>query len=402
MILNIIMSNVSKILFLNQMAGPLFRELAEDLSIKMPGNSILLTGHHDSLILKNPLSKLKTFKAPTYNRRSKLSRVLSWLSYSLVAFWQMLMCDKRTIIIIVSNSPFLNFFVLFISILKKTRYVVLVYDIHPDTLINFGALKENSFITKIWRLINRLMWERSVAVYTIGAVMAQNLSKKFNVKKSKLGRVGIVSPWVDTSKIKPIDILQNPLIELTKGSKLTVLYSGNMGVSHDMDSILQAAKILKDEKNIMFLLIGAGAKWQDALEFQVKNNLTNLQVLPFQPESKLPYTMTLADIALVSLDDGAEGLMLPSKIVYYMAAGAAIIGICKGENDVSKIIQNSSCGIIVEPKNPKRLAITIKDLAIDTKKLNEFKESARKSAVANFSRNICTEKLNQEILSVIN
>ena len=112
--------------------------------------------------------------------------------------------------------------------------------------------------------------------------------------------------------------------------------------------------------------------------------------------------MSLADIALVSLDDGAEGLMIPSKMFYYMAAGAAIIGICKGENDVSEIIQNSSCGIIVEPKNPKRLAITIKDLAIDTKKLNEFKESARKSAVANFSRNICTEKLNQEILSVIN
>ena len=54
MILNIIMSNVSKILFLNQMAGPLFRELAEDLSIKMPGNSILLTGHHDSLMSEEP------------------------------------------------------------------------------------------------------------------------------------------------------------------------------------------------------------------------------------------------------------------------------------------------------------------------------------------------------------
>jgi len=402
MILNVIMSNITKILFLNQMAGPLFKELAEDLSLKMSNDSILLTGHHDTLLLKNSLSKLKISKAPTYNRRTKLSRVLSWLTYSLKAFWQMLKCDKSTIIILVSNSPFLGFFVLFIGAVKKTRYVVLVYDIHPEILINFDVLGEKSFIVKVWRLINRMLWERSVAVYTIGNIMALNLSKKFNVKKSKLGRVGVVPPWVDTDKIKPIDILHNPLIELTKGCKLTVLYSGNMGITHDIDSILQAAKILKDEQNITFLLIGAGSKWQDALDFQKKNNLTNLQVLPLQHESKLPYTMSLADIALVSLDDGAEGLMIPSKMFYYMAAGAAIIGICKGENDVSEVIQNSSCGITIEPKNPKRLATTIKNLSIDVKKLNDFKKSARKSAVANFSRNICTEKLNQEILSVIN
>ena len=125
--------------------------------------------------------KLKIFEAPTYNRRSKLSRVFSWMSYSLAAFWQMLKCDKSTIILLVSNSPFIGFFVLFISVIKKTRYVVLVYDIHPDTLIRFGVLRENSFIAKVWRLTNRLVWERSIAVYTIGNIMALNLTKKFNV-----------------------------------------------------------------------------------------------------------------------------------------------------------------------------------------------------------------------------
>ena len=140
------MSNVTKILFLNQMAGPLFRELAEDLSLKMSGNSILLTSHQDTLMMETSSCKLKIFEAPTYNRRSKLSRVFSWMSYSLAAFWQMLKCDKSTIILLVSNSPFIGFFVLFISVIKKTRYVVLVYDIYPDTLIRFGVLRENSFI----------------------------------------------------------------------------------------------------------------------------------------------------------------------------------------------------------------------------------------------------------------
>ena len=396
------MPKATKILFLNQMAGPLFRELAEDLALEMPSNSTLLTGHPDTLALGSSTSKLLISEAPIYNRKSKLSRVLSWINYSLVSFWQMLKADKNTIIFLVSNPPFLGFFVLLINFIKKSQYVVLVYDIHPDILISFGVLNENSFVVKVWRTMNQRVWSRSIAVYTIGNVMAENLTRQFNVKNTKLGRVGVISPWADTNKIKPIDKADNPLSsELSQDDKVTILYSGNMGISHDIDSILQAAKILKDEKNIAFLLIGEGEKWQDAVDFQKDNNLTNLQVLPFQPEEKLPYTMSLADIALVALDGGAEGLMIPSKMFYYMAAGAAVIGICKGRNDVSNIIQNTNCGITIEPKKPDELAAIIKELSKDTKKLRKFKECARKSSVSNFSRNACTEKLNKELLPMI-
>ena len=397
------MPKATKILFLNQMAGPLFRELAEDLALEMPGNSTLLTGHPDTLAIGSATSKLIISKAPAYNRRSKLFRVLSWINYSLFAFWKMLKTDSNTVIFIVSNPPFLGFFVLLVNLVKRTRYVVLVYDIHPDILISFGVLSKNSFVVKLWKSMNRRVWNRSIAVYTIGSIMAENLTKQFNVKRTKLGYVGVIPPWADTNKIKPIDKNDNPLSsELGQESKITILYSGNMGISHDIDSILQAAKILKNEKNIAFLLIGEGEKWQDAVDFQKDNDLSNLQVLPFQPEERLPYTMALADIALVALDEGAEGLMIPSKMFYYMAAGAAVIGICKGRSDMSEIVQNSRCGVIVEPKNPEELAIVIKDLSKNVERLNELKRLSRKSAMVNFSRDVCTKKLNQELLSIIN
>ncbi len=385
------------------MAGPLFKELAEDLALGMSSSSELLTGHPDTLLLGSSNSKLIISRAPTYNRRSKLSRVLSWVSYSLVAFWKMLKADSNTVIFIVSNPPFLGFFVLLVNLVKKTRHVVLVYDIYPDVLINFGVLNENSFIVKLWRLMDRRIWDRSIAVYTIGNVMAANLTKKFNVKNTELGRVGVIPPWVDTNKIKPIDKADNPLSsELGQEGKITILYSGNMGISHDIDSILKAAKILKREENILFLLIGQGEKWQDAVDFQRDNDLSNLQVLPFQPEERLPYTMALADIALVTLDEGAERLMIPSKLFSYMAVGAAVIGICKGRSDTSEIVQNSKCGVIVEPNNPEELAVVIKGLSKNIKKLNELKILSRKSAMDNFSRNLCTKKLKQELLPIIN
>ena len=385
------------------MAGPLFRELAEDLASDMTSNSTLLTGHPDTLVLGTSTSNLIISKAPAYNRRTKILRVFSWISYSLIAFWHMLKADKNTVIFLVSNPPFLGFFVLLVNLVKRTRYVVLVYDIHPDILISFGVLNENSFVARLWKSMNRRVWNRSIAVYTIGSIMADNLTKQFNVKRTKLGYVGVIPPWADTNKIKPIDKNDNPLSsELGQEGKITILYSGNMGISHDISSILQAAKILKNEENIAFLLIGEGEKWQDAVDFQKDNDLSNLRILPFQPEEKLPYIMALADIALVALDEGAEGLMIPSKMFYYMAAGASVVGICRGRSDMSEIIQNSGCGVIMEPKNPEELAAIIKDLSRNIERLNSLKRLSRKSAVINFSRDVCTEKLNQELLSIIN
>lgn len=385
------------------MAGPLFRELAEELSLKMQEISTLFTGHPDTLEIGSSSTKLIISKAPTYNRKSNLLRLLSWINYSLFAFWKMFRADSTTVIFIVSNPPFLGFFALLVNIIKRTQYVVLVYDIHPDTLISFGILNKNSLLVKLWRWMNHRVWNRSIAVYTIGSIMAENLTRQFNVKNTKLDYVGVIPPWADTNKIKPIDKNDNPLSNiLAQEGKITILYSGNMGISHDIDSILQAAKILKFEKKISFLLIGHGEKWQDALDFQKDNNLTNLQVLPFQSENKLPYTMALADIALVALDEGAEGLMLPSKMFYYMAAGAAIIGICRGKSDMSEIIINSNCGNIIQPKKPKELAEIIKDLSKNEEKLNDFKRLSRKSAVDNFSRDSSINKLNRELLSIIN
>ncbi len=83
------------------MAGPLYRELAEDLAIKMSSNSMLLTGHSDTLAVGSSCGKLIISKAPTYNRKSKITRITSWIRYSMVAFWYMLRADKNTLIFLV-------------------------------------------------------------------------------------------------------------------------------------------------------------------------------------------------------------------------------------------------------------------------------------------------------------
>lgn len=387
---------------LNQMAGPLFRELAEDLAPLYELGCVLVTGHRDTLATRvDKESKLVIHPAPIYNRKSKITRVMSWLNYTVFAFFEIIFAPKGTLIFIASNPPLLGPITWFVSKIRRLPYVVLIYDMHPDTMISFGVLRKESIAVWIWRYINKQVWESSAAVYTIGDVMAENLSKQFNVNKTQLKYVGVIPPWADTENIKPIEKSLNPLAnELDQLDCLTVLYSGNMGISHDIDSILKAAKSLRDRADIKFLFIGEGEKWQSAFDFVDTEGLANVQVLPFQSEARLPYTMALGDISIVALDRGAEGLMVPSKMYYYMAAGSAVIGICQGKNDLAQSLSKGSSGITVLPGEYKKLAETIIFLADNQDTLQDYKDNARASSVSHFSRKACMIKLQKSLESI--
>lgn len=382
----------------NQMAGPLFRELAEAVAAVNPGRTKLLTGHPDTLSLGERIGKLEIVPMPPYDRSSKVRRLVSWLHFtfrSIPVFWAMGRNDRA---LIVSNPPLIAPVAL-IARLFGRRFYVLVYDMFPDTLISMGHLSERGLIASLWRWLNRQVWNRSEGVYTIGARMAQKLAQQFDPQRTELESVHVVPVWADTDKIRPIWRAENRFAnELGITDQTVVLYSGNMGYSHDIDSILKAAELLSDDPSIMFVLIGEGAKWQDAHDFMQTRKLPNLKVLPFQPESVLPMSLGMADIALVALDKGAEGLMIPSKTYYYMAAGSAVLAICDGESELKDTIAAADCGRSIAPGQPERLAQEIRGLAADREELSRLKANARSYCVKNHDRKTTTSLFVQTLM----
>ncbi len=385
------MSNIKRLILLNQMAGPLFREVAEGIAPSLEDGCILFTGHPDTLKLKDKVTdKLDIQKAPIYDTSSNLNRILSWFKYMIATSSFILKSKDTDSFMIVSNPPILGGWFWILNKIKKRPYSVLVYDIHPDVLVTMGKVGANNFIVKLWRWMNYKVYRDASCVITLGHHMAKRLYKQFP-KTAKFPEV--VSPWADTDIIKPILQKDNILKEeFNPNNKKIILYSGNMGASHDIDSMLEAAKILKEHKDILFLFIGSGKKWQYAVDFTKKNSLSNIKVYPFQAEKNLPYTMALSTISLVALDVGAEELMVPSKIFYYLASGSAVIGICQGKNELMDIIQNNNCGICVSPKEPQRLADTILDILKDKEQLYLFQKNARESALKQYSKEVGINK----------
>jgi glycosyltransferase involved in cell wall biosynthesis len=385
---------ISRVLFFNQVTGPLFLETAEWISELYPHQSTLLTGDASSLESVSSGCSLKIVSAPAYRTSHAINRLLTWFGYSISALHQLLKTDKSTLIFFVSNPPILAPILYPFLRLLRRRYVVLVYDIHPDVLISLGKLDANSGIVRMWRWVNRYVYEGAECVLTIGVHMRDLLKGQFDVEKTLVGEIGVLPIWANTDRVKPISKEHNEFALLhDQVGFFTVLYSGNMGASHDIETILEAVELLTDQEDIKFVFIGHGHKKELVEQFIADKRSTNILLLPLQSDEVFPLSIAMGDVSLVALDSGAERLMIPSKVSYYMAAGSAIIGICDEHNDLYEILKESGGGFVISSGAPRDLANAILELRNDKAKLNKFCVNARHASETIFSKQMTLTRL---------
>lgn len=375
----------NKIVLLNQVAGPLFRELAEDLA-RVWSPSLLYTGHpHTVISTENGSPVIKV--GPEYDRQSNLRRLFSWLYYFFSAVWVTARQPRNALLFIVSNPPFLGLIGFFYKLIRGQKYVVLVYDIYPDLLLGIGIIRRG-FISRTWEFLNHIVLENADLVFTIGKDMASLLDEKYDLGKTKAQRAVVVPNWADVASIKPIAKADNWFaIKHGQLGKTTVLYSGNMGNSHDIESILEVASELREYNLVHFLFIGEGAKRSLVERMKAGKNLRNITLLPFQSKEVLPFSIPTGDIGVVSYQPGTESCIVPSKAYYYMAAGLVPLVISDRETDLGKMVIDRRCGVVVPNRDIEAMKQAILTLSADTELLQQYKKIARKTAEEYFSRN---------------
>ena len=249
---------------------------------------------------------------------------------------------------------------------------ILIYDIYPDALLNFGYIKEDSILYRFWQRINEKVYKRANRVLTISNVMKDILEN--TTQKSK---VEVIYPWVDISFIKPIDKKENWFVKENKLlEKQGILYSGNIGVTHDLMTVMKTAKELNNStNNFHFLFIGDGAQRVSLERYKEDNKLNNVTFLPYQDPEVLPFSFASADFGIVSLGKGAEGLSVPSKTFYMLAAGLAIISISRPNSEVSNLVQENNCGVSVIPSDHRGLFKFLNNYTDSD--LKKFKKNSR-------------------------
>jgi glycosyltransferase involved in cell wall biosynthesis len=282
--------------------------------------------------------------------------------------------NRGDVMLITTAPPFLVIIGYIINLLFKTPYVCLLYDLYPDIAVGLKVISPTHPVARLWDAFNRRIWQRSSRLIVLSSNMRDRIIAKCPQVADK---IEIIHSWADATQIRPIAKTDNwfaqkhDLVE-----PFTVVYSGNMGRCHDMDTILAAAKALQDEP-IRFVFIGSGAKRKPA-QLQVEAwGLTNCLFLPYQDKADLPYSLTAGDLSLVSVDRGMEGLVAPSKLYSALAAGRPIAVICEPHSYLRSLIATARCGQSFDNGDVSGLANFIRDLSTNPRSVEHLGNNGR-------------------------
>ena len=289
---------------------------------------------------------------------------------------------KYNLLLVTTAPPFLPVIGYLLNFFFNVPYICLIYDIHPDISVELGMISREHPIVKVWTWINKQVWRNSKEII----VLSRNMKDRIIAHCPEVeDKISIIHSWADPQKIYPIEKADNWFAqEHGLVEKFTVLYSGNMGRCHDIDTMFEAALKLKDEP-IQFVCIGKGAK-QEGLKLKIKEHgLTNFVFLPYQDKKDLTYSLTACDLTLVSVSEGMEGLVAPSKIYGYLASGRPIAAICPKSTYINDMLEQGDCGAGFENGDAQGLADYILGLSQDISEAKRLGQSARDYLEQNYS-----------------
>ncbi|MEO1131821.1 MAG: glycosyltransferase family 4 protein [Cyanobacteria bacterium J06639_1] len=378
--------------------GQLIEELVAHLS-KMGAEVDVWTGQ--------PAYAFKQGRAPNVDRvsptvtvrRSRVSqlwprrirgRAVNGLLFCVRTGLRMLKAINRgDALLVTTEPPYLPVMAYFAHLCFKTPYTCLIYDLYPDVAVALSVVSESHPLTRVWRWLNRQVWQNAQSIIVLSSTMKQRVLDSCPEAADK---VSVIHSWSNPRKIFPRPKAQNWFAKKHGfDRKFTVLYSGNMGRCHDMDTIMEAARLLKGQP-IQFAFIGKGAKHQDCQNRAAEWGLDNCLFLPFQDKQTLPYSLTACDLSLVSVSPGMEGLVAPSKLYGILAAGRPVAAICEPHSYLRSLIAEAGCGATFDNFDSQRLAAFIRHLAANPGVVNRMGQSGRDYLLANFTPEVIAKQ----------
>jgi glycosyltransferase involved in cell wall biosynthesis len=231
--------------------------------------------------------------------------------FSIQVFLAVLKQARSEDVLLCVTTPFtLPYTVALAARLRRAASALIIYDLYPDTLVMAGFLRASSTLTKWLRLANGVMFRRLDAIVIIGRDMK---SKLLEYPKMTAAKLNLIPNWATLPvRYRELDP-ENPYRRLC-GGRFVVAMSGNAGFTHDPRSVFEAARLLKDNRDIRFLLSGEGVGWAKLHEMQAASPLPNVTLIERVRESELESLLSAGDVWIVPYRKNNTGVSVPSRI----------------------------------------------------------------------------------------
>ncbi|MBS0190849.1 MAG: glycosyltransferase family 4 protein [Planctomycetes bacterium] len=324
-------------------------------------------------------------------------RILNFLTFMVPLTLRMLFLSRAdTVHLYTTNPPFLGIIGALVSMVRRHRYVKLLHDAYPEMAVWVGTIRKRGVIERVWHLVNKLIYRRAEHTIVLCESAKRLVVSNYGIDPS---RVHVIYNWADARELTAKPKSESNFAR-THGliEPFTVMYSGNLGLYYDFETLLGAAERLKNE-NFRLVLVGAGGRKTWIEEQIAKRGLKNTIVLPYQPFEKLPDSLTACDASLVTIAKGVEGISFPSKLYSSLAVGRPIIAISEERSELRELVDEHDVGMWFKVGDAQGLAEGIRALMSDPGMTQRKGRNARALFERDFTLEAAGEKYAKVLLA---
>lgn len=341
----------------------------------------IFPGHKNRALTREVIDGVEVFRVKGLFAANAglLRRMLSFLFFVFAVWPAVLRAGRPDLVVATSPQLLCALAGLLTAWFKRCPFVMEVCDIWPESIVSVGVMKDGIFI----RLLEKLelfLYRRSSLIITATPGVKDNLVGR-GIRAQK---VVTITNGVDIELFRPEPAPVALKQRIGVDKKFVASYIGTVGLSQGLDVLLEAGRLLGDQKHIQLLVVGDGAAWQ-ALD-DGTTLLNNLRVLPAVSKEEVKHYYAASDVCLVLVkEDPLFQSSIPSKVFEIMAMSRPIIHSAPG-GEFERIIAEAGCGDMVEPGDADMLAKAIARLAEEPEQREAMGQAGRAYVTAHYTR----------------
>lgn len=353
-----------KIVLINQAANYLTIGFANSFNKKFE-HVVLMTGsvHTQGEELD---SSIKIQSINKWYERPARKKTFSYLRALFLMWWYLMTKYRKHEVFFVSVPPMGYLLNLFLP----HKFSMVIWDVYPD-VFKIAGMKETHVIYRFWSYLNRKSFGKAYKLFTISDKMA-DLIKVYTQRE-----IIVQAIWSIFQENEKMPKEDNFFIkEHGLENKFIVQYSGNIGVTHNVEALVEIAEILKDNNEILFQIIGRGPRKPTLEKLVNDKNLPNCSFLPFQTDEVFPFSLSAADVGVVILDETTSKGSVPSKSYNLMSYGIPSLYIASKDSQLYLYAKNYKLGECFTKNELEKAAAFLERISQDSVSYNNFSTNA--------------------------
>ena len=274
--------------------------------------------------------------ATGFGKRARWRRAADFATFLWSCCWRLFRLPKQEVVVAMTSPPLVSFVGAWFARLRGGRFYYWIMDLNPDEALAAGWLAPGSFAARWLERCSRFSLRHAAKVIVLDRFM----QKRILDKGIDAGKIVVIPPWSHDSDVQ-FDAEGRARFRKLHGldDKFVIMYSGNHSPCHPLDTILNAAKRLAGNREIVFLFVGGGSQFAQVRQFAVEHSLPNMLCLPYQPMDQLAGTLSAADLHLIVMGNLFVGLVHPCKVYNILRVGSPLLYIGPQPSHISEILQ---------------------------------------------------------------